>query len=326
MTDTNYIVCQVDVIKTGTYVIYSDTLDGIYFHDNGSFTTVGFKEIIVRAFGRKSDSSGQIFLLRLNSSKCSFAIPPPSKAVYSFSNCESTKVFGNYKAGQSLTTNDSVSMQVNVTAPGQYQMLTNKINGISFTASGNFAKTGLQFVHLKGIGTPAARGNFDFLVAAGNTNCGFVIGTGYKNVDTSMYFRFQVGNSQFGGYLDSAIGGSFLSAIGLINTLSIGSTIVQQTDTVFNLVFSRIKAPMTIGQYHSAVVSDEDFAGGITLATNNKLMYNSSKYYPAFIINLVQYAESGKLVSGEFSGPVEDSLGNIVQITNGTFKTYLSQQ
>ena len=69
-----------------------------------------------------------------------------------------TVVNGNYTGGVVLTSANSVTLKVAVTAIGTYNLYSNTVNGYSFSKSGSFTATGMQFVTLPGTGTPVATG------------------------------------------------------------------------------------------------------------------------------------------------------------------------
>jgi len=85
-----------------------------------------------------------------------------------------TVVNGVYKGGIPLTSDNSVTLKINVLAVGTYSMATSTVNGYSFAASGSFNSTGTQFVTLPATGTPAATGINTFLVTFGTT-CSFAV-------------------------------------------------------------------------------------------------------------------------------------------------------
>jgi hypothetical protein len=49
--NTNYIQVSVDVVATGTYTIYSDTANGVFFRATGIFTSTGIQTINLRGNG-----------------------------------------------------------------------------------------------------------------------------------------------------------------------------------------------------------------------------------------------------------------------------------
>jgi uncharacterized protein (TIGR02145 family) len=62
--------------------------------------------------------------------------------------------------GTSASNIATITLQANVTTIGSYRLSTNTINGVQFTASGNFTSTGNNPVTLTAAGTPALAGNF----------------------------------------------------------------------------------------------------------------------------------------------------------------------
>lgn len=104
---------------------------------------------------------------------------PNNNAVFTLAatsgGCTSFQVQGDYFTGVALTNANNVTLQVNVTTAGPYNISTTTLNGISFSASGTFANTGAQTVVLRGNGTPTAPGFNVFPVSASNSACSFSI-------------------------------------------------------------------------------------------------------------------------------------------------------
>src|SRR5687768_46508 len=76
-------------------------------------------------------------------------------------NCNTT-VSGLYTTGIPLDASNTVSVQVNVTSPGTYSIITSTISGIKFSDEGSFTNTGIQTITLKGSGTPSHTGSIIF--------------------------------------------------------------------------------------------------------------------------------------------------------------------
>ena len=87
--------------------------------------------------------------------------------------CSGAVIAGTFQAGVALTTENIVRLQVNVTAIGQYQISTDTINGIFFSAAGRFDSIGNQAVLLKGKGTPVNPGTLYISAKAAGTHCPF---------------------------------------------------------------------------------------------------------------------------------------------------------
>jgi len=117
-------------------------------------------------------------------STCTFSVTvAPSgsgSAVYTLTNsagmCSGATYSGSYNVGIPLTINNAVILNVNVTTPGNWSVVTNSGgNGISFSGSGVFVTTGPQPIVLTGAGTPLAAGVFNYTATGGPASCTFSI-------------------------------------------------------------------------------------------------------------------------------------------------------
>jgi hypothetical protein len=115
----------------------------------------------------------------------------PIKSVFSFSgspgNCSVATPSGIYIPGTALTASNTVTIQVNVTKLGSYNITTGIVNGYIFSGKGVFAAAGIQTVVLTGNGTPIVAGIDSFTPTAdGVTGCTFnvIAGTGSPAVFT----------------------------------------------------------------------------------------------------------------------------------------------
>lgn len=87
--------------------------------------------------------------------------------------CTSIQVKGSYMANMTLSSMNTVEVQVNVTTPGSYTIITNQINGYSFTGTGTFGSIGTHTVILEGVGTPVVSGTDTFTVSYDGGTCTF---------------------------------------------------------------------------------------------------------------------------------------------------------
>lgn len=267
------------------------------------------------------------FTVHVNQSICSFSIQP-AEAIYTFlstgNKCDGNKPFGFYKAGKPLMQDDSVVVQVDVATPGLYSFQTSIINGISFSASGVFTSKGVQDVSMTGEGTPLTGGNFVFPINAPSSACIFFIKTDYKIADPSMYYSFDAEGRHYSGYLDSALLGRIVTPTGTVNILSFGTIATVSADSIITITLSRIDSGIRTGTYHSAIISNEDYAGGMDFSYNSAIIYFASNDLPTYQTELNNYSTSGMLVKGKFYGPAKNNKGQIVTIENGIFETYLA--
>ncbi|MCW3109076.1 MAG: hypothetical protein JWQ09_3582 [Segetibacter sp.] len=86
--------------------------------------------------------------------------------------CANANINGSYFAGISLNSSNSVQVEVKVTAVGTYIISTNAVNGISFSASGNFSDTGFYQVVLEAHGIPGSSGMYQLQIP-GTNGCFF---------------------------------------------------------------------------------------------------------------------------------------------------------
>lgn len=88
-------------------------------------------------------------------------------------NCTEAALEGTYMSGTGMTHSNTVKIQVNVTKEGSYQLTTDKVNGVSFFASGSFIRTGTQKIVLAATGIPQAEGKRTFSITGTNSQCNF---------------------------------------------------------------------------------------------------------------------------------------------------------
>jgi hypothetical protein len=180
---TNTITVQVNVTKTGTYTIGTDTVNGYYFRGTGTFTTLGANTITLRGNGTPFAANVDNFVVSFNGTVCDIQVtvlPAGSgPAVFTLvnggapANCASAVVTGTYSNGIALVAaNNYVDITVNVTQLGTYT-ITATGGGMTFSKSGTFTVTGNQTVRLDGSGTPTTTGANTITFAAPFASCNF---------------------------------------------------------------------------------------------------------------------------------------------------------
>lgn len=160
LTNSNYLNITVNVTKVGNYTITGTTTNGYNFYGTGAFLSTGVQTIQV--IGQGVPTNIQTDAVAINANGTDVTCTPPvtievlsPAGTYTMS-CGSAIVNGVYKVGVALTTSNTITLPVNVTALGSYTITTNTVDGISFTGSGTFAATGNQNVTLYGNGTPSS--------------------------------------------------------------------------------------------------------------------------------------------------------------------------
>jgi hypothetical protein len=104
-------------------------------------------------------------------------VNPSDTAIFTFNgapdNCVSPVLQGTYEAGTILDPTNFITLQVNVTRQGTYNITTGTVNGVQFSVSDSFSTAGAQTVVLTASGTPQTTGSFDF--TPGPAGCTFTI-------------------------------------------------------------------------------------------------------------------------------------------------------
>ncbi len=183
--DTNTISVSVNVVKTGSYVISSDTVNGYFFRATGIFTTPGVNTVTLRGNGTPFAAGVNNFVITFDSTVCDIQVtvlPAGAGGPATFTlvnggtpaNCASAVVNGTYTKDVALTAANTVDITVNVTAIGTYS-ITASGGGMTFTKTGAFLTTGNQTINLIGAGTPTTAGANTITFAAPFASCNFTI-------------------------------------------------------------------------------------------------------------------------------------------------------
>lgn len=184
LSSSNTIEVTVNVDSIGTYIVTTNTINGISFSGSGTFTNVGEQNIILSGSG--TPAAAGTFSFTPGSKGCNFSVTVTGSssvgtAVFSLggspSSCTGFSPAGVYTAGTGLIANNTVSFDVNVTTVGSYSISTAAVNGVTFTKTGNFTAAGSQTVTLQGAGVPTAAGDFTYTVTNAAGSCSFIITT-----------------------------------------------------------------------------------------------------------------------------------------------------
>ncbi len=176
------ITVSVNVTRTGSYSITTDTVNGFYFKGTGTFTTLGPTNITLQGNGTPFAQGVTNFVVSLGVSVCDIQVtvlpPGTGPAIFTLAgapgSCTTPSISGSYIAGSALGSGNTVVLNVNVTAAGSYNVSTTTVNGIIFSGTGTVA-TGAQTITLTGSGTPTAAGTNSFPVTVGGSTCNFEI-------------------------------------------------------------------------------------------------------------------------------------------------------
>lgn len=176
----NTITVSVNVTRTGTYTITTDTVNGFYFRGIGQFINLGPNTVTLRGNGTPFANGSFNFVVSFDSTVCDIQVDVISPAVFTLTgsgtppSCTTPVINGTYSQNVALTAANTIVLNVNVTSPGGYNISTTLTNGMTFTGTGTLA-AGPQTIQLTGTGTPTTAGNTTIPVTAGSSTCSFVI-------------------------------------------------------------------------------------------------------------------------------------------------------
>lgn len=157
------------------------------------------KEMISGTFsGQAVKNESDTVAITNGAFKAKFAATPDSPASAGVlgneaGNCLPMTMSGDYKQGTPLNSTNTIQVQVAVNEPGTYNIFTDPVNGVRFSAEGTFTSRGEQQVILTGSGTPAFGGEQFFVVHYGNSSCGLSISFGETDDESNGYFLTKPG-------------------------------------------------------------------------------------------------------------------------------------
>ena len=183
LNDSNFITVDVNITKSGSYTVTTDTVNGYSFRGTGNFSATGINTIKLTGQGKPLASGVNTFEVSFDSSFCFLQVtvlPSGTGAAVltlegSGGNCLDASVQGTYVKNTALNSTNKVDIKVNVTTIGTYNISTTPINGITFSGTGSFTTTGVQFVTLAGTGTPVNSGSITVSITVGSTSCTFPV-------------------------------------------------------------------------------------------------------------------------------------------------------
>ncbi|EPH13023.1 hypothetical protein MODO_0963 [Myroides odoratimimus] len=110
--------------------------------------------------------------------------------------CSSVVVNGNYLVDTDISKN-SISLKISVDYPGDYSIVTNQLNDVSFSASGTFDKPGQYVVELKPSGNYKQSGRLTYMITTDSQSGSTVCSTTVNVIDRDIVI-LTLGNVNYG--------------------------------------------------------------------------------------------------------------------------------
>ncbi|HMI79241.1 MAG TPA: hypothetical protein VK484_10620, partial [Ferruginibacter sp.] len=241
LASSNTVTLTVNVAVPGSYSISTTAVNGITFSASGNFSATGTQNVVLTGSG--TPAAGGTFTVTVtgSSNTCSFPLTVVSPAAYTLGgaggNCTGYVLSGIYAEGITLTSANTAVIDVNVTAIGGYNISSTTVNGIKFSASGNFTVVGPQTVTLTGTGTPTAGVNLVFPVTGGATTCS--ISLSVSPTPASVYTINCAGITVNGTYFVGSALGASNSIVVPVNVTGIGTYTITTLPAVNGISFSK---------------------------------------------------------------------------------------
>lgn len=175
LNETNKLKVTVEVANTGSWNIRTNTVNGISYSGNGTFTTSGSHTVELVGNGTPAQPGSTQFILTSNSADGTTNCPGIEAVVKDVAftmNCADLTVEGNYKENVSLNDSNYIILPVQVLAPGKTIISTNTIHGMQFSSGEvvlefNPAQNNIQEVVLRPtIMSPTVVDDYSFTISA----------------------------------------------------------------------------------------------------------------------------------------------------------------
>jgi len=182
LTASNTVDVTVNVTTVGAYTLTA-TGGGMAFTRSGTFATTGNQTITLTGSGTPTTSGANTVTFAAPNASCSFTVtvnPAGGGAAVGTlagapNACAPITVNGFYVESTAVGGSNTVGVTVNVTTAGTYNITTNTVTGLSFSASGSLSVGNNQVINLTASGTPTTAGNQTFTVTFGSSSCTFTV-------------------------------------------------------------------------------------------------------------------------------------------------------
>ncbi len=318
LSASNTITVDVTVTTIGAYAISTAAVNGVTFSKSGSFTTTGSQTITLTGAGTPTAAGDFTYSVANGAAgSCSFIITvvPAGPVLTATIDCTGITSAGTYQQGVALTSTNTVSLPVTVSAAGTYTLTTTS-NGCTFSGAGALV-AGAQVIVLTGTGTPVNSGPASFQISLGSNNCNYSI-------------DFLPGTSPATDYIRCKIDGTDktfnegAAALDIFGTITInGSESTAANTGNFSLVLTNLLTfTVAPGTYINTSITNTCLAAYIPDASITTVAFGSASAGQSGTFTTIVTSVTATRIEGTFSGTVYDNSGNGTNtktITNGEF-------
>ncbi|WP_421938728.1 hypothetical protein [Pedobacter sp.] len=187
LNSTHTITIPVNVTATGPYTITTNAVNGYSYAASGTFNTLGAQTVVLQGSGIPAAGGNNTFVISSNGGapNCNVNVSVTPQPVSYTMNCASVTANGNYIAYSALNSTNTITLSINATYGGNYDIITNAVDGISFSGSGTLT-VGNNSVTLYGAGTPTSTGIKNFIISSNSStngaNCTASLKVSYRSM------------------------------------------------------------------------------------------------------------------------------------------------
>ncbi len=175
------ITVPVSVVGSGNIPAINQTINGVTYTYIGGTYSAGTSTVVLNYSGTPNTDSTILPMTNSNGTTCNVNINHPfGNAVFSCG-APAPSLNGTYNVDYPLDATNSLTVNVNVTTPGNYPSTTYTGGGMTFSnAGGTFTSTGTFPIVYTATGTPITSGN-NVLTKSNTSLCDVVVNVGYGN-------------------------------------------------------------------------------------------------------------------------------------------------
>ena len=231
--------------------------------------------------------------------------------------CLPATVVGTYTAGTVLDASNYIVVSVDITALGAYNIVSNIVNGYSFSVSGVATTLGVQTIQLKATGTPTTSGANTFTINFGTSQCNLVVDVVATGGTAPNTWTFKVGSTTYSGTTSPATLTTTPAVIVMNGTNTAGGN--------FTLSLGNLSGPIESGNYPGNITMPGKSTLGFSYAETGGVNYVFVPFVSGNISSIVTVFDAGtKNIQGTFSGTAVSNggSGTSVTITDGRFNAF----
>ena len=160
LTTSSKITLSVTPSTTGIYSITTNVVNGVSFVGGGNFTSTTTQNVDLYAnpVNNTPASAGTFIYTTIGGTvpctnvSVAYTGGGGGEAVF-FYTCSYSIITGTFQSGLALTSSDKISIPVAVGVSGSYSIISNTLNGVTFSGSGFLtAASGIQYIDLTATG------------------------------------------------------------------------------------------------------------------------------------------------------------------------------